>query len=224
MRLPLGKWVSCLSLLTASCHSADVNDRDASLPPSSKQTAEKEKSVQSSWIRKGWWRACRSDADCEKDHACVAVDRRPEQATLLAAFLEPKACALVMPLNSALQDASDFERGYLERLLLFPKVRVTLSLLTCTAKACRYLNGAPVDCCNRCDGEHVWLSGFAGISLVHPDGTRLECMEHMDCEPPSCPAGVELDKDLEIAGAFHIVDGRLTFVLATVPERWSEPF
>jgi hypothetical protein len=207
--------LSCLTLLTASCHSADVSDRDASPPPTRTQTAE---------IRKGWWRACQSDADCQGDHVCIAVDTRPEQAMWLAPFLEPKACALVMPPNLALHDDRELELRYRERLVLFRKVRLTLTRSMCTAAACYFLNGAPVDCCNRCDGEHVWLSGFAGVSIIGPDGERLECKDHMDCEPQSCPPWVQLDKDFEIAGAFHTVEEHLAFVLATDPEHWSDPY
>jgi hypothetical protein len=207
----------CLALVISGCRSADVNDSDASRPRRHEQNANKQGPPQSSW------RACRRDADCETDHVCVTVDPRLEPAISLAGPLAPKLCARVAPPNLALKDM-DLERGYLERLVVFPKVKLTLGPTSCTAKACFDLNGAPAACCNRCDGEEVSLPGFVGVPLIQPGGERLECEDRMDCEPPSCPIGIRLDKDWRIAGVFHLVDGRLTFLLATDPERWIDPY
>ena len=134
---------------------------------------------------------------------------------LLAASLEPKACASIAPANLALRDIQD-HKPYLDQLLLFRKTRFTLTLPLCTLVLCQALDGAPRDCCNKCR-EDVELSGFHGVSIVGPDGQRVGCEERRDCEPPSCPSWLGLGKDLEVTGAFRAEDGRLEFLLAKEP-------
>jgi hypothetical protein len=208
LRYPFG----ALLLIAASCRS-NASDRNAPIRPSPSAQTEKDERA---------WRPCRTHADCRPHERCIDVDKRPIQAVLLAGFLEPKACALLTAPNPTPLDQPDLERRFGHRLLLLSKIRLTLSLPLCTDMACSTANGSPAECCNTCTGEEIWLSGFNGISIVAPDGEHLRCEEHMDCRPPSCPRWLRLDRDLDVAGAFGVADGRLSFVLATDPERWTD--
>jgi hypothetical protein len=167
--------------------------------------------------RRDFWRGCKSAADCGEGEVCVAIDPRPEQAMLAASLLEPRACAVVVPADVALHDGPDFRKRFLERLLLLPKTRITLSASGCTLMWCGSPDGAPAQCCNGCDGEYVWLSAFEGVSLIAPDGKVVRCAGRMDCELPKCPSWAYPYGKLEFVGAFHTVHQNLVFQLAGVP-------
>lgn len=136
---------------------------------------------------------------------------------LAASLLEPRACAVVVPADAALHDGPDFRKRYLERLLLLPKTRITLSTTGCTLMWCGNPDGSRAQCCNSCGGERVWLSGFEGVSLIAPDGSVVQCASRMDCELPKCPSWVTIYEKFEMLGAFHLLDENLVFQLGGVP-------
>jgi hypothetical protein len=230
---PLRLVQALLTMLAASCRSADVNEGDGLPLPNAMQLADEQELTHPAWVHEDWWWGCRTFADCPKDQVCIAVDRRPEQAMLMSVLPEPRACALVVPLQ-ALHEGSKLAAGYRDRLLLVRKARFTLSNSPCTLAACYDAKGTLDECCNTCRGEQVWLSGFEGVPLIAPNGLSVECEERGSCEPRSCPSWLKLNEGLEIAGAFHAVEKHeadmflrerdLTFVLAMDPQRWSDGY
>lgn len=223
--------LALLTCVVVNCHSADVDEQDAAPPLAAVRTGEDQASLRRTWVREDWWRPCRSDADCEKNHVCIDVDRRPKQTMLLSSFLEPRACALVVH-RQALDLEPPPKPRYMNRLLLIQEVRFALSDTLCTLGLRLRQDGTVAECQGTCRGEQVWLSGFEGHPIMLPKGTKLECKDRLDCESPACPSWLKLDHEFEIAGAFHTVEeheatpflpeGVLTFALGTDPELWSE--